>query len=167
MLPGLLMMAKGDRIAMNASVETRYPFLDEDVIEFCAGIDPRYKLRGLTDKWILRRVAASVLPKPIARRRKTMFRATRSGTFLGEHRPAWVDQLLSDESLRRSGWFDPEAVARARRLVARPLITPARSFFDLALTGVISTQLWHHLFCGGRLADLPTWSPPVPEQVEA
>lgn len=164
MLPGLLMMAKGDRIAMNASVETRYPFLDEDVIDFCARIAPHYKLRRLTDKWILRRVAANTLPRPIARRRKTMFRATRSGTFLGPHRPPWVDELLSPASLRKGGYFNPDAVARARRLVARPMITPARSFFDLALTGVIATQLWHHTFCGGQLADLPVWSAPVHAQ---
>lgn len=167
MLPGLLMMAKGDRIAMNASVETRYPFLDEDVIAFCAQIAPSYKLRGLTEKWLLRRVAANVLPEAIARRPKTMFRATRSGTFLGDHRPAWVDQLLSPESLRTTGHFDPDAVARARRLVAKPMITPARSFFDLALTGVIATQLWHHQFCGGQLAELPTWTPPDSNQASS
>ena len=40
MLAGLLMIAKGDRIAMNSSVETRYPFLDDDVIKFCAGSPP-------------------------------------------------------------------------------------------------------------------------------
>ncbi len=56
MLAGLLMIAKGDRIAMNSSVETRYPFLDDDVIKFCAGIAPEYKLHGRTEKWILRQV---------------------------------------------------------------------------------------------------------------
>ena len=58
MLAGLLMISKGDRIAMHSSVETRYPFLDDDVIEFCAEIAPEYKLRGRTEKWILRQVAA-------------------------------------------------------------------------------------------------------------
>ena len=48
MLPGLLMISKGDRIAMNASVETRYPFLDEDVTDFCAGIAPQYGLFAAT-----------------------------------------------------------------------------------------------------------------------
>ncbi len=66
MLAGLLMISKGDRIAMNASVETRYPFLDDDVIAFCAGIAPEYKLRGRTEKWILRQVAARILPERIA-----------------------------------------------------------------------------------------------------
>ena len=41
MLAGLLMISKGDRIAMHSSVETRYPFLDDDVIDFCSGDRPR------------------------------------------------------------------------------------------------------------------------------
>jgi asparagine synthase (glutamine-hydrolysing) len=32
---------------------------------------------------------------------------------------------------------------------------------DMGLTGVISTQLWHHTFLGGGLADLPAWQPPA------
>ena len=75
MLAGLLLLGKGDRVAMNSSVETRYPLLDDDVIAFCASIAPEYKLRGLTDKWLLRRVAARTLPPRIANRPKTMFRS--------------------------------------------------------------------------------------------
>lgn len=162
MLAGLLMISKGDRIAMHSSVETRYPFLDEDVIAFCAQVAPEYKLRGLKEKWLLRRVAARTLPAPIADRPKTMFRASLAQTFLGPHRPAWVDQLLSPESLRRAGYFDPEAVARERSAQVRwPTITPRRFVFDLGLTSVVSTQLWHHLYCGGGLCDLPTWSDPA------
>jgi asparagine synthase (glutamine-hydrolysing) len=162
MLAGLLMIAKGDRVAMNASVETRYPYLDEDVIAFCAGIAPEYKMRGLTEKWILRQVAARILPKAIANRPKTMFRACMSGSFLGQNRPLWVDQLLSPESLRATGYFNPAAVTRQRAWqVTIPRITPARFVYDVGLTCVISTQLWHHLFCGGGLCELPTWQPPA------
>lgn len=161
MLAGMLLHSKGDRIAMNASVETRYPFLDDDVINFCAGIDPDYKLRGLTDKWLLRQVAARTLPAQIANRPKTMFRASMSKTFLGENRPGWVDQLLSPESLRATGYFDPARIARGRFLRSIfPRITPKQLGLDMSLTCVISTQLWHHTFCGGGLCDLPTWSPP-------
>ena len=54
-LPGLLLSQKGDRVAMANSVETRYPFLDEDVIAFISRIHPRWKLRrGLKDKYLLR-----------------------------------------------------------------------------------------------------------------
>ena len=164
MLAGLLMISKGDRIAMHSSVETRYPFLDDDVIAFCAGIAPEYKLRGFTEKWILRQVAAKTLPKAIANRPKTMFRSSLSGPFLGAHRPKWVDQLLSPESLRATGYFDPRAVARERWLQGVvPRITARRFVFDVALTCVVTTQLWHHLYCGGGLCDLPVWEAPLPE----
>jgi asparagine synthase (glutamine-hydrolysing) len=160
MLAGLLMISKGDRIAMNASVETRYPFLDEDVISFCASLAPEYKLRGFNEKWILRQVAARILPPRIANRPKTMFRACMSRTFLGPGHPHWVDQLLSPESLKATGFFDPAAVARQRAWQTRlPRITPARGAYDVALTCAVSTQLWHHIFCGGGLCDLPTWQP--------
>jgi len=162
MLAGLLMISKGDRIAMNASVEARYPFLDDDVVSFAAGLAPEYKLRGMTEKWLLRQVAERILPKRIAKRPKTMFRTSMSGTFLGPHRPAWVDQLLSPESLARTGYFDPEAVARQRALQVRtPRMTVPRFVYDVGLTCVVTTQLWHHTFCGGGLCDLPPWAPPV------
>ncbi len=162
MLAGLLMISKGDRIAMHNSVETRYPFLDDDVISFCASIAPEYKLRGMTEKWLLRQVAARRLPKKIANRPKTMFRSRFSGTFLGKHRPAWVDQLLSPESLAKTGYFDPQAVAKQRAIQVRmPRITPRRGIMDVGLTYVVSTQLWHHLYCGGGLCDLPDWTDPT------
>jgi asparagine synthase (glutamine-hydrolysing) len=162
MLAGLLMISKGDRIAMHSSVEARYPFLDDDVVAFAQTLAPEYKLRGFTEKWLLRQVAARILPKKIANRPKTMFRTSMSGTFIGPHRPAWVDQLLSPESLAKTGYFDPAAVARQRAIQARmPRITVARAVFDVGLTCVVTTQLWHHTFLGGGLCDLPAWSPPV------
>ncbi len=158
MLAGLLLLGKGDRVAMNSSVETRYPILDEDVISFCASIGPEYKLHHFTDKWLLRQVAARTLPPRIANRRKTMFRASRADAFLDADRPHWVDQLLSPESLKATGWFDPEAVARERFAQCRfPRITPRRIIMDLSLTCVIATQLWHHIYLGGGLCDLPVW----------
>ncbi len=161
MLAGLLMISKGDRISMHSSVETRYPFLDDDVISFCAGIAPEYKLHGMTEKWILRQVAAKTLPAEIANRPKTMFRASLSKTFLGPNRPRWVDQLLSPESLRATGYFNPDVVARERAWqMAIPRMTVKRFVYDVGLTCVVSTQLWHHLFCGGGLCELTPWSPP-------
>ena len=162
LLAGHMIISKADRIMMRSSVEGRYPFLDEDVVDFCAGLAPEYKLRGLTDKWLLRQVAARLLPRAIANRPKTMFRARLSRSFFSPERPAWVDQLLSPESIRATGYFDPRTVARERSAQVRwPRLTPRRLIFDVALTSVVATQLWHHLFFGGGLCDLPTWSAPA------
>ena len=160
-LAGLLLSGKGDRALRTASTEGRYPFLDEQVTDFCTQLPPEYKVRGLTDKWLLRRVAAKVAPDQICTRRKEMFRATMSPAFFRRTRPVWVDQLLSPESLRTTGFFDVEGVRRARQMQrSRSRYSLERFSLDLGLAGVISTQLWHHLYCGGGLADLPAWAPP-------
>src|SRR5262249_11371733 len=52
-----LLSSQGDRVAMAHSVEGRYPFLDYRVIEFCNRLPSRLKLRGLTEKYLLRRLA--------------------------------------------------------------------------------------------------------------
>ena len=74
MLGGMLLSSKGDRVAMHSSVETRYPFLDEAVVGYLARLHPRWKLHGLTDKYVLRLLAERWLPKSIAWRKKAMFR---------------------------------------------------------------------------------------------
>ncbi len=161
MMPGLLMAAKGDRSTRFSATEGRYPFLDERVVEFCAGLAPHYKLRFWTDKYLLRRVAARVLPPPIAKRTKTMFRANLSRAFVADDRPRWVDQLLRPEALKSTGFFEPQAVAWARQLqLSKPRASLRRFALDMGLMGVISTQLWHHTYCGGGLCELPTWTPP-------
>jgi asparagine synthase (glutamine-hydrolysing) len=89
-LPGQLLSLKGDRIAMSQSVEMRYPFLDNDVFDFLAKLDPRLKFKRMTEKYLLRRVAERWLPKSVAWRPKGMFRAPFDGFFADERLP-YVD----------------------------------------------------------------------------
>src|SRR5262249_28119674 len=92
LLPGLLLQAKGDRVAMHSSVETRYPFLDEDVFTFLAQLHPRWKLRGFRDKYLLRLLAERWLPRDVARRPKAVFRAP-FDVFHADQAPPFVGQL--------------------------------------------------------------------------
>jgi asparagine synthase (glutamine-hydrolysing) len=154
-LPGLLLNAKGDRVAMHSSVETRYPFLDEEVFDYLAPLHPRWKLNGLREKHVLRLLAERWLPKQVARRRKAMFRAP-FDSFHVENPPAFVGQLFSEESLRKTGYFDAKAVSywrgAFRQMGPR---SKQRLSVEMGLAGVLSTQLWHHLFIDPSLADLP------------
>lgn len=154
-LPGLLLNAKGDRVAMHSSVETRYPFLDEDVFAFLAKLHPRWKMRGFGDKHILRLLAERWLPKEIAWRRKAMFRAP-FDSFYQDNPPAFVDQLLCEKSLRRTGYFDPKAVGHWRQAFrGMRKSSKQRISVEMGLVGVIATQLWHQTFIDPSLADLP------------
>ena len=97
---------------MANSVETRYPFLDEDVIAFASRLHPRWKLHGLRgDKYLLRQAAARLLPEAVAQRKKAMFRAPLAETFLAKP-PSFVRDLISPDSLARTGYFDASAIAR-------------------------------------------------------
>lgn len=159
MLPGLLLSCKGDRVAMNSSVETRYPFLDEEVFSFLANLHPRWKLPGLREKYVLRLLADRWVPHSIAWRRKAMFRAP-FDTFHLDPAPSFVDQLLSEESLRRTGYFDVAAVRHWRTAFQR--LRPGwanRTSIEMGLMGVVGTQLWHHLFVDASLCELPSMLP--------
>ena len=70
--------------------------------------------------------------------------------------PPFVDQLLSEESLRKTSYFEPSAVALHRQAfrAMRPY-SPQRVLLEMGLVGVIATQLWHQTFIDGSLADLP------------
>ena len=153
-LAGHLLQAKGDRVAMHSSVEVRYPFLDEAVFDFTARLDPKWKLRGFRDKHLLRLLAERWLPPSVYRRRKAIFRAPLDSFHL-DPEPAYVAELMSEESLRRTGFFDVADVQHWRRAFRqmRPGSLPRLSV-EMGLAAVVATQLWHHHFIDGNLADL-------------
>jgi asparagine synthase (glutamine-hydrolysing) len=157
-LPGHQLAGKGDRVAMHSSVETRYAFLDEEVLAYTARLHPRWKLRGLfQDKFIERKVAEKWLPTEVAWRRKLMFRAPMDSWLGSADENRWIAQVLSPESLRKTGYFDPAAVAAGKaKLAGLGRRSPARTGLEMGLTAVIATQVWHHLYLGGGLCDLPS-----------
>jgi asparagine synthase (glutamine-hydrolysing) len=157
-LAGHLLQAKGDRVAMQSSVEVRYPFLDEDVFAFCSRLHPRWKLRGFRDKHILRLLAERWVPPIVYQRKKVIFRAPLD-SFHMDPEPAFVRDLLSEESLKRTGYFDVTEVRHWRRAFRE--LSPGsipRLSVEMGLAAVVATQLWHHLFIDGNLTDLPSWA---------
>lgn len=164
MLPGLLLSSKGDRVAMNSSVEARYPFLDEDVFAFVSKLHPRWKLRGMKDKYLLRLLAERYLPKEIAWRRKAMFRAPMDSFHFenGSPHSKWVEPLLTESALRQTGYFDPAAVAKWRKEFRNKRAgSVARTAIEMGLVGVTATQLWHHTY----IEEIASTSPAVPSRL--
>lgn len=100
-----------DKMSMAAGVETRVPFLDLDLVEFAAGIPPKYKQRGRTGKWVLKQAMKPYLPKDVIYRPKTGFGAPLRRWMQHELRELFGD-LLSEETLKRRGLFDPVAVQK-------------------------------------------------------
>jgi asparagine synthase (glutamine-hydrolysing) len=145
LLSGYLLSSQGDRVAMANSVEGRVPFLDHRVIEFANRLPPRYKLRGLTEKAVLRRAVQDLLPSAIVKRVKQPYRSPDSRSFFaGGAGAALVEDLLSAERLRSAGYFDSAAVGR---LVDKCRAGRAIGFADnMAFVGILSTMLVHDAF---------------------
>lgn len=139
-----LLSSQGDRVAMANSVEGRFPFLDYRLVEFCNRLPPHLKLYGLLEKYLLRRVAAPLLPPEIWRRVKRPYRAPIQKSFFQPSPPDYVRELLSPTVIQQSGLFHPGMVAQ--------LVRKAESGAELSeveemgLVGILSTQLVHTLF---------------------
>ena len=149
LLSGYLLNSQSDRVAMANSIEGRFPFLDHRVIEFANRLPPSLKIRGLTEKYLLKRTVGKLLPEEIAKRTKQPYRAPDSQSFFLNSRPVdYINDLLSDTRLREAGYFDPVAVAK---LVNKCRAGKVIGFSDnMAFVGILSTMLVDELFIRGR-----------------
>jgi asparagine synthase (glutamine-hydrolysing) len=138
-----LLSSQGDRVAMGNSVEGRYPFLDHRVVQFCARLPSRLKMRALTEKVLLRKMARRYLPEEIASRQKRPYRAPIHRAFLSASPPPYVREMLSDSGIKAAGLFKAEAVGRLVRKVEEGAMGETDG---MALVGILSAQLLHHQF---------------------
>ncbi|MFZ4801576.1 MAG: asparagine synthase (glutamine-hydrolyzing) [Chlorobium sp.] len=100
-----------DKMSMAAGVEVRVPFLDLDLVDFAARIPVGMKQRGKEGKWVLKKAMESYLPHEVIYRPKSGFGAPLRHWMRYELRELLGD-LLSVDSLKRRGLFDPIAVQR-------------------------------------------------------
>lgn len=151
LLPGYILSSQGDRMAMAHGIEGRFPFLDHRLVEFAAKLPPEMKLKGLTEKHILREAAKDLLPPAISKRTKQPYRAPDSHAFSGPGALDYVRDALSEEAVAASGLFNAKAVAK---LAEKCRTRPASGFRDnAAFVGILSTELWLRTFTGaGRKA---------------
>jgi len=157
LLAGYLLSSQGDRVAMASSIEGRVPYLDHRVIEFANRLPASFKIRGMTEKYILRRALSDLLPQEILQRTKQPYRAPDSQSFFFDGQPLdYVAELMGADSIRAAGYFDPASVAR---LVEKCRQGRATGFADnQAFVGILSTMLVHRGLDDGPRRDAGvTW----------
>jgi asparagine synthase (glutamine-hydrolysing) len=104
----------------------------------------RLKLRGLTDKFLLRQLASEYLPEKIWRRGKRPYRAPIHRSFFNEATPDYVRELLSESSVTASGIFNPVAVRQLGAKLEQGKVVGETD--DMALVGILSTLLVQRRF---------------------
>jgi asparagine synthase (glutamine-hydrolysing) len=139
-----LLSSQGDRMAMAHSVEGRYPFLDYRVMEFCTRLPSEMKMPVLTEKWLLKQLGKKYLPDSIWKRVKRPYRAPIHRSFFAPKPLDYVEDLLSQDKLKKAGLFEVKAVQmlaqKARNGAAMSEVE------DMALVGILSAQLLFQLF---------------------
>ena len=134
------LLERADRMTMAASIEARVPFLDHELAHFVSSLPDRYRIRGLTGKWILRASARRWLPQRILDRPKVGFRLPVNEWFRGPMRGYLLEHLRGAGSLTRP-YYD------ARRLDA--LLDEhltGRQNHEKLLWTLLTLELWHRRY---------------------
>jgi asparagine synthase (glutamine-hydrolysing) len=98
-----------DKMSMAAGVEVRVPFLDNDLLDYVTQIPMKYKQRGVSGKWVLKKAMESYLPKKIIYRPKAGF-GMPVRSWVKNELHEFICDLLSYDSLNQRGFFSPIAV---------------------------------------------------------
>ena len=123
-------------MSMAAGVEVRVPFLDLDLVEHAARIPLALKQRGRVGKWVLKKAMEPYLPHDVIYRPKSGFGAPLRRWMRHELRPLLGD-LLSADSLKRRGLFEPAAV---HRLIAQNDSGQVDAAYTLL--SLLSIEIW-------------------------
>src|SRR5262249_36875959 len=140
------LLMKQDQMSMAASIESRVPFLDHELVEFAARLPDRWKLAGWTTKRILRESMRGILPDAILNRPKMCFPVPFEGWIRGSSagRNGVVREVLLDRRSRERGVIDPVAVEALIRDHAS-----GRTNAGDRLWSLLNLELWYRTFIDG------------------
>ena len=134
------LLVKVDIASMAVSLEARSPFLDHHLMEFAASLPARYKLRGLTTKYLLKHALKELLPSENLVRSKMGFGVPIGRWFRTELKSFLVETILSERADSR-GLFNRGSI---QRLVADH--TEGRRDYAHQLWTLLMLELWHREF---------------------
>jgi len=151
-MSGYLLSSQGDRMAMANSVELRVPYLDHRIIEYMATVPARFKIRGLNEKYLLKKVFKDLLPAQITNRPKNPYRAPIKSSFI-DNKSFDIKTILSQEEIKKAGVFD---IFKVDLLLKKADRNQTLSELDnMALAGILSTQFLYNHFMNNNNFSIP------------
>jgi len=138
-----------DKMSMAAGIESRVPLLDMALVQQVTVMPFSWKVHGMTTKRILRDAVAGIVPDEIIHRAKGGFGAPYRKWLrydLGEH---W-EEVTSDSSVRKRGWFDAHGIRQIRD-------ESQRGNLDLYMLqwAIMTIELWARAFFGSDPTEKP------------
>jgi asparagine synthase (glutamine-hydrolysing) len=142
------LLMKQDQMSMAASIESRVPFLDHQLVEFTAGIPARYSIQGMEGKSILKSAAEDLLPRSIVYRKKMGFPTPWSRWL--ETRLDTLEAMLVEPRTLNRGLFRRDAIENlfAEHRAGR------RDHGD-RIWRLLNLEIWHRVFIDGERPGRP------------
>jgi asparagine synthase (glutamine-hydrolysing) len=137
------LLALTDRMSMAASIECRAPLVDYELVELASRVPSSLKVRGLTMKYLLKKAVAPWLPREVIRRKKRGFGAPVGGWLRQDLKPL-VNELLSEEQVRRRGLFHWPAVQQLIKAHQEQ-----RSDYTDHIFALIALETWCRIYFDG------------------
>lgn len=129
-----------DKTSMAANLEVRVPFLNHELVELSARIPANLKIKGIKRKYVLKKAVEKILPKEIIWRKKAGFSAPVRSWLRGPLKPM-INDLLSEETTKKRGLFDPKEVARIISLN-----DSGKEDFNLQVFQLLTLEIWMQQF---------------------
>ena len=149
MLEGQILTWGGDRVDMANSMEARPAFLDHHLAEFAACIPPSMRIKGRTEKYVLREAMNGLLPKVLYEREKFAFMAPPAHTDPKKWAAmkALADEYLSTEAIEAAGHLDPVGVKALFDLhESSDTSTETQVQLDAVINHLLGVQILHRHF---------------------
>ena len=165
MLEGQILTWGGDRVDMANSMEARPAFLDHHLAEFACKIPPTMRIRGRTEKYVLREAMRGLLPKVLYEREKFAFMAPPAHTDPKKWQAlkALSDQYLSAEVIEQAGLLSLEGVNKLFETHENPDTSAATQVqLDAVINHLMSVQILHKQFVA---TDVPKYAQQRAEQL--
>ncbi len=134
------LMVKMEIASTANSLEARGPFLDHHLMEFMASVPLDFKLKGMTSKYLLKKILSKRVPQNLLHRKKTGFGVPVGRWFKNEMKDYVYDLLLERKSLKR-GYFKGEYI---KKLLDDHV--SGRKDHKNAIWALLNFELWHRIF---------------------
>jgi asparagine synthase (glutamine-hydrolysing) len=149
MLEGQILTWGGDRVDMANSMEARPAFLDHHLAELAAQLPPSLRIKGRTEKYVLREAMKGLLPEVLYKREKFAFMAPPAHTDPQKWAAmrALADRYLNDDAIKEAGLLDAIGVRKLFELHDNSDLTAAtQNKLDAVINHMIGVQVLHSQF---------------------
>ena len=156
LLSGYLLSSQGDRMSLAHSVEGRYPFLDHRIVDFLFYVNPEFKMKGLSQKFLLRDSFQDKLPASIVNRPKRPYMAPDLASFIRNGKPTEnTSFFLNGQIIKDYGIWDEKYISRFLNKFRRNMPKHTGYRDNMLISFILSTQIVQYWINHPRKFTLP------------